>query len=167
MNTLIVYTTKYGATAENAAKLKKLLHGGVVLADLKKEKAPELSKFDRVIVGGPAYVGRVGKEILAFCNTNMQALLSKQIGLFICNIQKDGLAELEAAFPKELTSAAKAKAAFGGRLEFDRLTLPDRLVTKMIGKMDKTMPAMSKGVVYSTISDEAISIFIKEMERSE
>ncbi len=75
MNTLIVYTTKYGATAECAAKLKKLLHGGVVLADLKGGKAPDLSKFDRVIVGGPAYVGRVGKEVLAFCNTNMQAFV--------------------------------------------------------------------------------------------
>ena len=38
MNTLIVYTTKYGATAECAAKLKKLLHGGVVLADSREAK---------------------------------------------------------------------------------------------------------------------------------
>ena len=50
MNTLVLYGTQYGYTAECAAKLKAELSGDVTLVDLSKGTAPELGGFDTVIV---------------------------------------------------------------------------------------------------------------------
>lgn len=159
MKAIIIYSTKYGSTGRCAELLGKTLGGGTVVHDISKAPVPDLSTFDTVIIGSPVYVGKIKKEVAAFCDTNSDALKEKAVGLFILGIMKNGLDELASAFPKGLVDNSKAKAAFGGQLDYDRMSLPDKLVTKMISKVDTSLPSLTKGMVHSTVSEALIKQF--------
>lgn len=101
MNTLIVYSTKYGCTEKCASILSKKLMGKVELCNLKIGSIPNLSEYDKVIIGGSIYIGKIQKEVSEFCSRNLDVLKDKKIGLFICAMQKDDAIETEinTAFP--------------------------------------------------------------------
>src|SRR5690554_7784897 len=88
MNTLIAYGTKYGCAEKCAIELANELDGNVDTVNLKENNKLELAKYDRVIIGGSAYIGRIQKEVTDFINLNLNELLKKEIGLFICGMQE-------------------------------------------------------------------------------
>lgn len=156
MKSIIIYTTKYG-TAEKAAKLlMQKLGSPVTLVNLMKEKAPSLSEYDCVILGGSVYVGKVQKELTDYINKNLAELLKKQVGLFVCAAQEPEVAiqELEASYPAELCQLAVAKANLGYEFDFNKMSFMDRTITKMIAKTKESKFALS---------EEAIADFAKSL----
>ncbi len=139
MRTLLVYSSKYGCTEKCAEILAKKLLGETRLINLKKDKNPDLSGYDRVVVGGPVYIGKINKEVKSFCAINLDLLKKRKLGLFICCMAegKQAKDELDGAFPKELLETAAAKDYFGGEFMVTKMNPIDRLIVKKIAKTEK------------------------------
>ncbi|MGE5630725.1 MAG: flavodoxin domain-containing protein [Caulobacteraceae bacterium] len=171
MNTLVIYATKHGSTRKCASMLSKKLEGKVDLHDIKAGKAPDLEQYDKVVIGGSIYAGRIQKEITEFCSQNLDALKNKKLGLFICCMLKDNaVLQLKSSYPEELMSRAIASGSFGGEMNFSDMSFGERLITKLVSKtMAKNDPNsagmnMKKGI--SVLSGETIDKFAKTMNNA-
>lgn len=118
MKTLIVYSSKYGCTEKCADFLSKELKDKPDIINLKNCKDINLSLYNKVIIGGSIYMGKIQKEVSDFCSKNLEVLKEKQIGLFICGMQEgDSInTEINQNFPKELIEIATVIKHFGGNL---------------------------------------------------
>lgn len=154
MKNIIIFTTKHGSVEKAAKRLEAKLDGEVCLVNLMREKSPALDEFDRVILGGSIYAGRVQKKLSGFILGNVSQLVKKRVGLFICAAQPEpaSLQELQAAFPSDLFEHAVVKEVFGYEYDFAKLNLLEKLATRAIA-----------GVTSSKfeLSDEKIDIFAK------
>jgi menaquinone-dependent protoporphyrinogen oxidase len=139
MKTLIAYATKYGCTEKCAKALSEKLTGEVRLCNLKTERDIEISEYDKVIVGGSIRIGKIQKEVKEFCSKNLNELLNKKVGLFICCMADNEAAEkqLKDSFPKGLLDNAIVKENFGGEFILQKMNFFDRLIVKKAAKIDK------------------------------
>lgn len=155
MRTLIVYATKHGCTENCSKLLKDKLIGEVTTVNIKKDTIPDINSFDNIIIGGSIYVGKIQKEISKFCTENLNLLNEKNIGLFICSMQKDNVeTEINSSFPKELLNHAAAKESFGGEFIFKKMNFFERFIIKTIAKTEKDI---------SDVSEENINKFAQLM----
>ena len=139
MKTLIAYSSKYGCTEKCARGLSEKLSGETDLLNLKAGKPADLSRYDRVIVGGSVYMGKIQKRVSDFCIKNMDQLKSKKLGLFICCMAegKDAEDELKRVFPQELLQAAAVADYFGGEFIFKKMNPAYRMIIKKVAKTDR------------------------------
>lgn len=136
MNTLVAYATKYGCTQKCAQELSKRLKDNVELVNLKEKSNVDLSKYDRVIIGGSIYIGKVQKEVTDFCSSNLDELLKKEIGLFICGMDMNMLEkQTNEIFPEELLKIAKTVKHFGGEFTFKKMNFMEKFIIKKITKV--------------------------------
>jgi menaquinone-dependent protoporphyrinogen oxidase len=137
MNTLIAYGTKYGCAQKCAMELAKEFDGNVELVNLKEKRNVDLSGYGRVIIGGSAYIGKIQKEVTEFITANMNELLNKEVGLFICGMQEGDMMEKEITenFPAELISKAKSVMNFGGEFNFKKMNFMEKAIIKKISKV--------------------------------
>jgi len=159
MSTVIVFASKYGFTKECAQKVADGLNGEVDIIDLGSTKQVDLSAYDRVIIGGSVYVGKIRKEVSVFCTENLDVLKEKNLGLFICGMQEESVLKQELAdnFPQELIDEAKSKQYLGGMFNFDKAGFLDKAIMKKIGK------TTSNSTVFY---QENLDAFIREMNAS-
>lgn len=152
MKTLVVYATKYGCTEKCAKMLAERLAGEVDLYNLKDINNIDLVQYEKVIIGGSVYIGRIRKEISEFCSKNLGILKEKKLGLFICCMRQGETAEteLKSSFPEEILAIAAAKEYFGGEFIFKNMSFMDRFIAKKVSKSDKDT---------STVSTENINKF--------
>ncbi|WP_141430796.1 flavodoxin domain-containing protein [Bacillus sp. 03113] len=156
MKTIIIYATKYGSVEKAAQILKSKMGGRVDLFNIMKESIPSLEKYDRVILGGSIYVGKIQKKLSNYTVKNLSTLLTKNIGLFICAGEKDSDVrekELIEAYPDELYQHATTKEIFGFEINYEKLNFLEKLVMR------------SKGVKKSVskIAEDKIEVFAKKM----
>lgn len=137
MNTLIVYGTKYGCAEKCAVELSKEINGKVNLVNLKENNKIALTNYDYVIIGGSAYIGKIQKEVIEFMNQNLNELINKEIGLFICGAQEGEAMEKEIVenFPAELLKKAKSVKNFGGAFDFKKMNFMEKAIVKKIVKV--------------------------------
>jgi menaquinone-dependent protoporphyrinogen oxidase len=167
LNTLIVYATKHGSAKECAETLTKGLSGKVDVYNLKENGALDLSKYDKVIIGGSIYAGTMHKEIKDFCTKNLDELKNKKLGFFICCMnKKEAEKQLNNAFPQELLDIASVKKSFGGQFKFKEMNFLEKLITKMVSKaLAKEDPSLAVDTKkdISMLSQENISEFVSLM----
>lgn len=167
MSTLIIYATKHGASKKCAEMLSQKITGKVDLYNLKTEPVPNLTQYEKIIIGGSIYAGTVHKEIKEFCTKNLSTLKDKKVGLFICcMIKKDAEKQLKNAFPQELLQLATAKMSFGGEFRFSEMNFMEKNIVKMVSKMlSKEDPSLSLDTKkdLSMLSEETINEFSKLM----
>ncbi len=134
MKTLIAYATKRGFTKKCAELLSEKLDGTVEIADIKNSKNVDVSSYENIIIGGSVYMGKIRKEVPDFCDRNMDKLLNKNIGLFICGLAEGEVVkdELEACFPDKLSGKALAVDIFGGEYNFDKMNFIEKTIIKKI-----------------------------------
>jgi len=134
MNTLILYATKYGSATACVNALREKLTGEVRIVNIKTDPVPELGEFDQVILGGSIYVGKIQKEMTAFSEQRLDALLMKKVGLFICAGEKKAeYAELQAAFPPRLYDHAVVKDVFGYEIHLEKMNWLERQMMRLKG----------------------------------
>jgi len=150
MKTLILYATKYGAAREIAERIAKRLDGAE-LFDLKQGAAPELTGYDRVVVGSSIYAGSIRKEAKKYLQTHESQLCEKCLGLFLSGIGAEGSEGFFSRnFSQKLQDAAGAKAFLGGIFQPDKVGSMERRIFK----------AATKSAEYAnTISDDKIDAF--------
>lgn len=156
MKTLITYCTTHGCTEKTANELKDFLGGEVLLVNLKKETVPDLTSFDRIIIGGSIHAGQIQKRVKDFCSQNLETLQNKELGLFICCMEEGEKAEiqLQDAFPKALLQSAKTTASLGGEFNFNKMNFFQKLIVKKVAKVENSV---------SHINHDAIRKFSQQM----
>lgn len=161
MNTAIVYSSKYGFTKHMAQTLSQKLkpNDSVTLISLREESNPDITTFDKVIIGAAIYGGKSGKEVKTFCKQNHDQLITKKIGLFVCGMEESIQGkelEMKRAFPDRLNNHATAHAFLGGSFQFEKMNLIERIVVRHVAKV--------KASVTTTHHDE-IDRFVERMTR--
>lgn len=132
MNTLIVYTSRYGSTKDSVQKLAASIHGTVDMVDICREKIPELGQYQVVIVGGPVMAGRVPRKIRSFVKKYATELASRKLGLFVAALARydRAMEYLAGSFPAQLRAQAFACETFGGLLELGKVNVIHRIMLK-------------------------------------
>lgn len=158
MKTLIAYCTTHGCTEKTAKELQLHLGNETIICNLKKEQAPALEDFERIIIGGSIHAGNVQKTIKLFCAKNLEALKQKELGLFICCMEEGEVAQnqLMNAFPTELHEIAKASAFFGGEFNFSKMNFFEKFVVRKIAHVEESV---------SKIDHSAIEHFSNRMDK--
>jgi menaquinone-dependent protoporphyrinogen oxidase len=145
MKTLIVYMSHHGTTRKTAQWLHQRLGiRSTVIVDLEKDSLPDLAQFSTVLIGGSIHFGHIQKKLHRFCEENLDILLSKKIGLFLCFIDRENsVKEFNHAFPVKLQDHACAKGFFGGELLFSQMNFLEKLATKPIGRNDEPVTELN------------------------
>ncbi len=159
MKTIIIYTTSHGCTEKVVSELSQKLSGEVVSLDLHHQSLPPLAGYDRIIIGGSIHAGQIQKRIRKFCQTYLDELREKEIGLFICCMYEPEIAreEIQNAFPEELHQMAKTEAIFGGEFNFDKMNFVEKMLVRKIARVHESV---------SKIDHSSIERFANRMEKT-
>jgi len=141
MNTqvLVVYATKYGATAEIAEKIGQVLRQAGLRTDvLPTERVSDLTPYKAVVLGSAVYIGKWRKEAVKFLQANEKMLAERHVWLFSSGPTGEGEpVELTKGwrFPKALQPIAdriqpRDIAVFHGELDTETLNLAEKLIVK-------------------------------------
>lgn len=158
MKFAIVYMSKHGTTEKVAQKIAEQIDSNVVdLVNLKENKSPDISKYDKILIGGSIHAGMLQKRVATFCNKNEQTLLEKELGLFLCCMEQDDKAkeQFESAFPEDIKKHAKAKALMGGEFIFEKMNFFEKAIIKKISGVKETT---------SSINEDAVQEFARTMK---
>ena len=138
MKTLIIYTSKYGCTADCATLLREKLSSDVTIIDAKNyTKKIEFEAFDTIIFGTSIYTGHISKEIHTLCNENLELLCQKNIGLFLCcGLADQADAFFNTNFPAELLEHAQMKQHFGSEARLNKMKFLDKSILRAVTKGD-------------------------------
>ena len=139
MKTLIAYSTTLGCTERCASKLKEDIGEGVEMIQISSRKKYDLREYDTVIIGGSIHEGRIQQSVHHFCTSNLQVLLQKQVGLFVCCMDQDDNEKemIEQAFPPQLLEHALASGFFGGELNIKKMNLLQKIMTRKAARLQK------------------------------
>ncbi|VVB62491.1 Flavodoxin domain protein [uncultured archaeon] len=91
MKTLIVYATRYGATALTSHEIAKILleeNFEVKVVDVNKEKIKDILEFELVIVGGGLKMDRWTGESGDFLKNFQKDLAQKKVAIFVSSAMK-------------------------------------------------------------------------------
>jgi menaquinone-dependent protoporphyrinogen oxidase len=84
---LIVYGTRYGATASTSEDVAEALRKeglDVKVVDLKKDKVKDITEYELIIVGSGIQINRWTKEPEKFLKKFQKELAKKKVALFVC-----------------------------------------------------------------------------------
>lgn len=133
--TLVVYTTKGGATGEIANLIAETLREKqgleVDVVDLKKQSHPDLEGYRNIVVGGGVRTGKVYKETKNFMT---QELSGKRLAIFICSASAGHPLHKEDVAKKYITEGLASNPnlnvisteAFGGCIKIFGKAIMDR-----------------------------------------
>jgi len=156
---MIIYMSTHGCTESVSVKLAEKLNGEVILHNLKNDKKPDFSSFDRVIIGGSIHLGQIQRKLKTFCTENLEKLGRKEVGLFICCMEEGETAykQLNEAFPEKLHQYSKAEAILGCEFNLERMSFLEKMIIKKVAKLEESV---------SKIDHEGIEKFAKRMDKT-
>jgi len=138
MKALIIYGTRYGATAGTSEEIAKILQGeglDVKVINAKEEKIKDISPFDLIIVGSGMQFGRWTGEAEDFLKRFQKELSQKKVAIFISTMktvtEREGKTEeLEKTRKMELEDKVTkynlqpiSLGFFGGVLDFNKMNI--------------------------------------------
>ena len=136
MKTAVIYATKHGTTEMVAKKIQRhLLPLQVDLINLARNKQPDISSYDRIVVGSSIHAGKNQSVVQKFCAKNMPELLQKQVGLYLCCLNENEFDQSMAyAYPEILRNHAFSVELVGGEYRTDKMNFIECfLVKKIVG----------------------------------
>jgi len=179
MKTLIVYGTRYGATAGTSEEIGKVLRDegfDVTVVNAKEEKIKVVSEYDLVIVGSGMQMGKWTGEAEDFLKKFQKELAEKKVAVFVSsmkNIQeREGKKEeLAKAWKLDLEDkVAKyglhpiAMGMFGGVIDYNKMNIITR---KAFGSFKKVLEADGfkevQAGLYETRNWDEIRSWAKEL----
>ena len=139
MKTLIAYSTTLGCTEQCASKLKEDIGKGVEMVRISRRRRFNLQQYDTIIVGGSIHEGMIQRSVHKFCESNLNVLMQKQVGLFVCCMDQDANEQelIVQAFPNKLIEHALASGFFGGELNIKKMNLLQKIMTRKAARMKK------------------------------
>ena len=137
--TLIAYSTTLGCTEQCASKLKDDLGEGVEMVRISRRRRFMLEEYDTIIVGGSIHEGMIQRSVYKFCESNLDELLKKAVGLFVCCMDADANEQelIQRTFPESLVKHALASGFFGGELNIKKMNLLQKIMTRKAARLQK------------------------------
>jgi menaquinone-dependent protoporphyrinogen oxidase len=135
MKSLIVYCSSHGTTEKAVRFLSESLEGEVLAVDLKRERIKfDLGHFDTVIIGGSIHAGNIQRKIKQFIKINLDTLLEKDVGLFLCCMHdgETAIEQFNKAFPQELRKNSTAMGLFGGEFLLSEMNYFEKQIVKKV-----------------------------------
>ena len=132
MRTLIAYSTTLGCTELCASKLKEDLGPDTDMFRITRRRKINFDLYQTVIIGGSIHEGMIQLAVRKFCENNLEVLLKKEVGLFICCVDPGENEEelLKTVFPEQLLTHALTRSYFGGELNFKKMNLMQKIMTR-------------------------------------
>ena len=182
MNTLIIYGTRYGATAGTSKEIAKLLRSlnfEVRVVNAKEETVDNISKYELIIVGSGIKIDRWTKEAEKFLKSFKKELTKKKVALFFSSGIKaiydyEGKTDsIKRAKRKYLEEKAKkyslhpvTTAIFGGVLNFGKMGLMARKTIGQLWRKFEEAGFERKEDIYDTRNWEVITNWTKELAKT-
>ena len=179
MRTLIVYGTRYGATASTSEEIGKVLQGegfNVKVVNAKEEKIKDISPYELIIIGSGMQFGRWTGEAEDFLKRFQKEFAQKKVALFISTMktvtEREGKTEeLEKTRKMELDDkVAKynlqpiSLGFFGGVLDFNKMNIITRKTVGFLKpQLEKDGFKESPSGVYELRDWEEIRLWTKEL----
>lgn len=137
MKGVVIYNSRYGATATYANWIGSELH--IPVYDQDDIRTEALKRYDYFVVGGPVYVGKM--KIASWIRRNRKSLEGKTIFLFVvCGTLAYETEKLNGIVAKNFDAEMfrQVKPYFlRGKMEIRRLSAFDRFVLKMGARLQK------------------------------
>ncbi|OFX82297.1 MAG: hypothetical protein A2W99_09600 [Bacteroidetes bacterium GWF2_33_16] len=158
MKTAIIYATKHGCTEKCSYTLANELTKDPLLVNLETMKDIDFTQFDLLLLGGSIHAGMINKNLKKFIDKNLNQLIKKKVGLFLCCMEEGEKAQeqFNNAFPEELRNVAKAKGLFGGAFDFEKMNFFEKAIIKKIANIEESV---------SKIDYKSISSFASEINQ--
>ncbi len=138
---LIAYATKYGATAEIAAKIGDTLkQAGLSVEVLPADQVKDIAAYSAIVLGSAVYAGMWRKEAIDFLAVNEAQLTDRAVWFFSSGPTGEGDASQimkgwrfpEAQQPIADRVQPRDIAFFHGFINLKKLSLPEKLIVKGI-----------------------------------
>jgi len=139
--TLVVFGSKYGATAEIADKIGEALSKSGMAVDVMPAKiVSSIDSYDTIIIGSALYIGQWRKEVIKFINNNQNDLMNKKVWIFTSGPtgDKDPVEGIQGKFfPDKLkavinTIKPKEITVFHGNLNEEKLSALEKFVINKV-----------------------------------
>lgn len=158
--TVIIYSSKYGTTEKVANMIAEKISetNDVTLIALNEVPNPDISGYEKVILGTSIYMGKPRDNMKDFTKKKEAVFENKIVGLFICGgeTKQDKQAEeLKKAYPDYLHNMAKVESFMGGEYNLEKMSSFERKAIKMISKVKEST---------SFLNYEAIGNFANQMK---
>jgi len=178
---LIVYGTRYGATASTSEDIAEVLQQeglDVRVVNAKKDKIKDISGYDLFIVGSGIQIGKWTKEPEKFLKKYQKELNKNKVALFVCCGSTQPLDEkdeksksIENAKTKYLEEKAAqynlqpvALGLFGGVYNFNKMSWFFRkTMSGLKSKLEEAGFKETKPGVYDTRDVNCITSWAKEL----
>jgi menaquinone-dependent protoporphyrinogen oxidase len=167
MKTLIVYATRYGATAGTAEEIAKVLREegfDVKVVNAKEEKIKDITEYELVIVGGGLQMTRWTGETEDFLKKFQKDLAQKKVVIFVSSAmksiyeregKKEDLEKLRKTYLEDKAAKYALKpiafGLFGGVIDYNKMGL---IARKALGSLKTRFEAAgfkeTKPGVYDT-----------------
>jgi menaquinone-dependent protoporphyrinogen oxidase len=181
MKALIVYGTRYGATAETSEEIAKVLRNEgftVRVVNAQKEKIKDISEYELVIVGSGLKFDRWTKEPEQFLNRFKKELSKKKVAIFVSSgVQalyefENNTEAMKKAWKKCLEEKAEklslnpiAMTVFGGIFPYNKLSWLERKTVGQLWRKFEEAGFEKKNGVYDTRDWDAIRNWTQELAR--
>ncbi len=138
---LVVYATKYGATAGIAEKIGQVLQEAGLSVDVQPaDQAGDPTAYQAVVLGSAVYIGRWRKEAARYLKAHEEALAQRPVWIFNSGPLGEGDAAEQAGdlgFPKGLRPIAERIkvrdiAVFHGAVNLEKLNSLERWMFKNV-----------------------------------
>jgi menaquinone-dependent protoporphyrinogen oxidase len=141
MNAAIIYGTKHGSTHKCANTLANELGSNTKLYNLEIETDVNLSEYDTIIIGGSIHAGAVNKNVKKFIDKNIDILIQKKIGLYLCCMYEGdkALEQFQNSFTEDLRNKANAHGLFGGEFDFEKMNFLEKAIVKKVANVKKSV----------------------------
>lgn len=137
IKTLIVYATRYGATAETAEEIAKVLREAIFavkVINAKEENIKDISEYELVIVGGGLQMSRWTSESEDFLKRFQKELMQKKVAIFVSSAmisiaeresKKEDLEKIRKMYLEDKAAKYSIKpialGLFGGVVDFNKM----------------------------------------------
>lgn len=150
MSTAIIFISRHGTTERVSQKLKEKM-GNADLIDLKKISKPDLSNYKTILLGASIHMGQVHKKTKSFIENNLETLLGKKLGLFLCCMEEGEKAkeQYDLAFPQNLQNHATANAMMGYEYLLEEMGFLEKIMVKKITGKDQSFSKLDEMAIHN------------------
>lgn len=139
--TAIIYCSNFGTTGKVANMIADRIasDNDVTVISLTDNPTPDISDYDKIILGNSVFMGKTGNNMLNFCYDNKEALENKTIALYSCGVNANNGKKREEppkAFPEDLYLIAKADGFMGGEYDLEGVSAFRKRMIKRVAKAD-------------------------------
>jgi menaquinone-dependent protoporphyrinogen oxidase len=179
LKALLVYGTRYGATATTAKEIGRVLGEAgfdVKVADAKEEKIRDLSAYELVVVGSGLRFARWTGEMEGFLKRNQKALAEKKVAVFVSTmknlLEREGKTKELITYRKMELDNKVAKYSFnpislgffGGIIDFNKMNpLTRRMGGSMKQRLEKVGFKEAAPGIYELRDWEEIRAWTKDL----